>query len=298
MRLDRIKPISIKSKLDIVWKILLVIYFIAITIISVYAIISIWAPESLQSLQPKVTNSTTTFVTLPSTTTTREKYLVEISALFGVLGASVYGLASATVWIAHNKLQRSWILWYVSHPLVGGALAIIFYLIIRGGLIQGITFAINDFAIAAVSAIVGLVTTPAMKKLRDIFDALFGIRKTEEEKGDEPVTPTTKKEREANIKLSIPKSKVKIGEELEIKADVTKKDGTYANNIEVLFNISNSGIVAFKNGGHNDKVTTDFKGLAFATIIGISKGITTITATSILDRENKYGNATIDVTEV
>jgi hypothetical protein len=296
MRLDRMKPISIKSKLDIVWKILLVIYFIVIITISIYAIISIWTPESLQSLQPKVVNSTTTFVTLPSTTITREKYLVEISALFGVLGASTYGLASATVWIAHNKLERSWILWYVSHPLIGGALAIIFYLIIRGGLIQGISFAISDFAIAAVSAIVGLITTPAMKKLRDIFDVLFGIRKTEEGKGDEPAT-TTKKEGEANIKLSIPKSKIKIGEELEIKADVTKKDGTYANNGEVSFNISNTGIVAFKNG-HNNKVITDSKGLAFATIIGISKGITTITATSSLDGENKYGNTNIEVTQV
>ena len=163
MRLDRIKPISIKSKIDIVWKLPLIIYFIAIIAISVYTIISIWAPESLQSLQPKVTNSTTTFVTSPSTIT-REKYLVEVSALFGVLGASTYGLASATVWIAHNKLERSWILWYVSHPLVGGALAIIFYLIIRGGVIQGITFAISDFAIAAVSAIVGLITTPSNEK--------------------------------------------------------------------------------------------------------------------------------------
>src|SRR5919197_2487567 len=261
MRLDRIKLISIKSKLGVVWKILLVIYFIAIITISVYAIISIWTPESLQSLQPKVVNSTKTFVTLPSTTITREKYLVEISALFGVLGASTYGLASATVWIAHNKLERSWILWYISHPLVGGALAIIFYLIIRGGLIQGISFAISDFAIAAVSAIIGLITNQAMKKLRDIFDVLFGIKKTEEGKRDEPAT-TTKKEGEANIKLSIPKSKIKIGEELEIKADVTKKDGTYANNIEVIFNISNTGVVAFKND-HNNKVITDSKGLAF-----------------------------------
>src|SRR5919197_884861 len=262
MNIDRIKPISMKPKSDIIWKILLIVYFIAIITISIYTIMSIWAPESLQSLQPKATNSTITFV--PPATSAREKYLIEISALFGVLGASTYGLASATVWIAHNKLERSWILWYVSHPLIGAALAIIFYLIIRGGLIQGISFAISDFAIAAVSAIVGLITTPAMKKLRDIFDVLFGIRKTEEGKRDEPAT-TTKKEGEANIKLSIPKSKIKIGEELEIKADVTKKDGTYANNIEVIFNISNTGVVAFKND-HNNKVITDSKGLAFATI--------------------------------
>jgi hypothetical protein len=288
MNIDRIKPISMKPKSDIIWKILLIVYFIAIITISIYTIMSIWAPESLQSLQPKATNSTITFV--PPATSAREKYLVEISALFGVLGASTYGLASATVWIAHNKLERSWILWYISHPLVGGALAIIFYLIIRGGLIQGISFAISDFAIAAVSAIIGLITNQAMKKLRDIFDVLFGIKKTE--KGDEPATP---KEEERNIKLSIPKTKIKIGEEMEIKADLTKNDGTYADNVELSFNIDNQAIAAFKDG-HN-KVTTDSKGLALVIIKGISKGNTPITATSNLDGENKYGNINIEVIE-
>src|SRR5437870_13684910 len=115
MKLDRMNRISVKSKSDIVWKILLIVYFIAIITISVYTIMSIWAPESLQSLQPKATNSTITFV--PPPTSVREKYLIEVSALFGVLGASTYGLASASVWIAHNKLERSWILWYISRPI-------------------------------------------------------------------------------------------------------------------------------------------------------------------------------------
>lgn len=289
MDLDRIKPISIRPKSDIIWKTLLIIYFIVIIIISIYTIVSIWAPESLQSLQPKATSSTITFV--PPTTSVREKYLIEISGLFGVLGASTYGLASSTVWIANNKLERSWILWYVSHPLVGGALAIIFYLIIRGGLIQGISFAISDFAIAAVSAIIGLITNQAMKKLRDIFDVLFGIKKTE--KGDEPATP--KEGGQANIKLSLPKTKVKISEEMEIKVDMTKDDGTYADNAEISFSVGNRDIAAFKDG--RNKVKTDVKGLALVIIKGISKGNTTISATSHLDGENRYGNIDIEVIE-
>src|SRR5919198_1237123 len=82
---------------------------------------------------------------------------------------------------------------------------------------------------------------------------------------------------------------------MEIKADLTKNDGTYADNVELSFNIDNQAIAAFKDG-HN-KLTTDSKGLALVIIKGISKGNTPITATSNLDGENKYGNINIEVIE-
>lgn len=167
-------------------------------------------------------------------------------------------------------------------------LAIIFYLIIEGGLVK-VSFAINDFAIAAVSVIAGLMTNQAMKKLRDIFDALFGIKKTE--KGDELGNPKG----HANIKLGAQKNKMKKGEEMEIRADMTRNDGTYADNTELSFNIGNHNVTAFKDD--RNRVNTDAKGLAFVIIKGISKGNTTITATSNIDGGNKYGNINIEVTE-
>lgn len=106
---------STKPKSDIVWKTLLIVYFIAIITISIYTIIVTWAPEGIQSLQSTQGSSTITF----TTSNAHEQYLIEISGLFGILGASTYGLASASVWIANKQLERSWILWYISHPLVG-----------------------------------------------------------------------------------------------------------------------------------------------------------------------------------
>jgi hypothetical protein len=286
--MDKIRQISTRPRLEDVWKVLLIIYFIVVITVDISFVLQIWNPETQTKVQIASNNVTLAFV--PKQITNREVYLIEISALFGVLGASTYGLASATVWIANNKLKRSWILWYISHPFVGGALATIFYLILRGALIQGISFTINDFSIAAVSAIVGLITTQAMKKLRDIFDTLFGISKSREERGDEPDIRG-----KANVKLSAAKTTVKISEESDIKVDITKNNGTYADNIEVSFSISNPEIAAFKDG-HN-KVITDSKGLAFVTIKGLSRGDTTVTATSSLDGENIHGNINIEVVD-
>src|SRR5205823_268663 len=40
----------------------------------------------------------------------------------------------------------------------------------------GITF-INDYGVAGISALVGLMTAQMTQKLRDVFDAMFGIQK-------------------------------------------------------------------------------------------------------------------------
>src|SRR5919202_4165661 len=124
MRMDKIRQISTRPRLKDIWKVLLIIYFIVVITLDISFVLQIWNPETQTKVQIAPNNVSLAFV--PKQITNREVYLIEISALFGVLGASTYGLASVTVWIANNKLKRSWILWYISHPLVGGALAIIF----------------------------------------------------------------------------------------------------------------------------------------------------------------------------
>jgi hypothetical protein len=59
-----------------------------------------------------------------------------------------------------------------------------------------------------------------MKKLRDVFDVLFGIAKRKDEMGDEP-TPAAN----ASIKLGASTTKINAGEELEIRATASKEMG-------------------------------------------------------------------------
>jgi hypothetical protein len=119
--------------------------------------------------------------------TNPEIRLVMFAIFFGVIGASVHGLGSLTTWISTTKLESRWAIWYFTRPPIGAALAIITYLILRAGFVSGSPTAISDFGVAAISALVGLMTDEMTKKLRDIFDSLFGIVKPEAEKGESPV---------------------------------------------------------------------------------------------------------------
>ncbi len=64
---------------------------------------------------------------------------------------------------------------YLSLPFVGAALAIVFYIVLRGGLVAGQTTAaqLNAFGFAAVSALVGLFSPEAAEKLKQIFSTLL-----------------------------------------------------------------------------------------------------------------------------
>jgi hypothetical protein len=100
---------------------------------------------------------------------------------------------------------------------VGAALAVITYLIIRAGLIQGA--GINDFGVSAVSALVGLMTVRMTHKLKDIFDSLFGTAKTNADKGEHPAIHSR------GIKLGLEKTRLKRGERTHLNARVTNSDG-------------------------------------------------------------------------
>lgn len=143
-----------------IWKIPLIIYFIAVIASSIAAIISLWnpveapiisAPNNVPASSNNTPNSDDTQLTVTIPTegdqdvddwrTNREKNLIIVNTLFGILGGSTYGLASITTWIGNNKYEKSWTLWYVSRPIIGGALALVFYFLLRAGLVGG--FPIN-----------------------------------------------------------------------------------------------------------------------------------------------------------
>lgn len=118
--------------------------------------------------------------------TNKEIRLVIVAALFGLMGASVHGLASITAWLSRQKLTEGWGWWYFVRPFIGAAMAVMTYLVIRAGFIQGGPSVVDDFAVAAIAALTGLMTDEITKKLRDVLDTLFGIDKPDTEKGENP----------------------------------------------------------------------------------------------------------------
>jgi hypothetical protein len=157
--------------------------------------------------------------------------------LFGAIGAYIHAATSFVDYAGNRKFTASWTWWYVLRPFVGMALALIFYVTIRGGFFaqEAQTEDVNPFGIAALAGLSGLFSKQATDKLREVFDTMF---RTEHGRGDDersdPLTARTGADRhEAAVRegstVSIPDQATgvelpgvsRVGEELatlEVKA--------------------------------------------------------------------------------
>jgi hypothetical protein len=107
----------------------------------------------------------------------------------GAIGSLIHTLTSFGDYVGNRRLGSSWLWWFVLRTPIGIALAIISYLILRGGLIvptlqaskaddlQGATLALNPYGIAAFAALAGMFSRQATDKLREVFETLFTAQK-------------------------------------------------------------------------------------------------------------------------
>ena len=220
--------------------------------------------------------------------TNPEIRLVIFATFFGVIGASVHGIGSLTAWISTRKLEAGWGIWYLTRPPIGAALAIITYLILRAGFVSGGPTAISDFGVAAISALVGLMTDEMSTKLRDIFDTLFGIKKPEGEKGESPVKRTIRR-----VQLSAKNTRVAVGDKSNVDVKVRNSDGTPTVGVITNFMIKDSNIISF-TGDSNPK--TDSNGNATVEIQGKKTGETSVTVRATIEGQIEQDEVIITVT--
>ncbi len=94
----------------------------------------------------------------------------------GGLGSFVHIATSLTDFVGNKKFVASWTLWYIIRPLIGGGLALIVYLVIRGGLFAPTSASegvLNSYGLVALSAMTGMFSKQATDKLREVFDTIF-----------------------------------------------------------------------------------------------------------------------------
>jgi IPT/TIG domain len=104
----------------------------------------------------------------------------------GALGSLIHSITSFADYVGNRRLAKSWIWWLILRMPVGVALALLFYLVLRGGLIvpslpngsaaANTSHLLNPYGIAAISALAGMFAKQATDKLREIFDTLFRTR--------------------------------------------------------------------------------------------------------------------------
>ena len=67
--------------------------------------------------------------------------------------------------------------WYVGRPVMGLLLGLLFFLVLRGGMLGVLpnlkAAELNPYGLAAVGGLVGLFTKHAVEKLQEVFDVLF-----------------------------------------------------------------------------------------------------------------------------
>ena len=62
--------------------------------------------------------------------------LLVIVMLAGGLGSFIHSATSFGDYVGNETLTQNWIWWYLLRPFIGMALALIFYLVIRGGFLS------------------------------------------------------------------------------------------------------------------------------------------------------------------
>ena len=91
------------------------------------------------------------------------------------MGSYVHAATSFASYVGNRRLVLSWAWWYALRPFIGMTLALIFYFVVRGGLLSTGAEAGNMsvFGVAAVAGLVGMFSKQGTDKLRELFDNLF-----------------------------------------------------------------------------------------------------------------------------
>jgi hypothetical protein len=137
-------------------------------ILDFYSLVALWPPGNGILTGPARSQVLSVTLVLD-----REQRLFLIVALAGVFGGLIRSTFSMTEYVGHGALRRSWLLFYLSVPFMGGALAVVFYVILRGGLITGTVAQVNPFGFAAIAALVGFAAPQAEFQLKKLFMIMF-----------------------------------------------------------------------------------------------------------------------------
>jgi len=118
-------------------------------------------------------------------------WLALLVIVTGALGSLIHAITSFTSYVGNRRFYRSWAWWYALRPLIGASLALIFYLVLRGGFLAAgeNSGAVNHYGMAAIAGLVGMFSKQATDKLSELFDDLFRTREQDDVREDKLTNP-------------------------------------------------------------------------------------------------------------
>lgn len=103
-----------------------------------------------------------------------EQRMVILVLLSGLLGSLIHGATSFSSYVGDQKLDKNWLWWYALRPFVGMAVAFVFYIVFRGGLVNNTKLeSLNVYGVMTLAALAGLFSDRATLKLKEIFETMF-----------------------------------------------------------------------------------------------------------------------------
>lgn len=156
------------------------IYYIVLGLGVPYLLVSLLAGTSHPANTPAPANVDLLWTSVKIGIPNPEVFLGLLAYLGGALGAIFYGINWYVWFMAHRVFEPSWNWWHYLRPVLGGALALIVYLVFRAGFlsINGSSGGpdVNPFVITGVSGIVGMFAKEASGKLAEVAETLFKPR--------------------------------------------------------------------------------------------------------------------------
>jgi len=104
---------------------------------------------------------------------TSERRLAWLALLAGTLGGAVHALTSLGQHNAKGQLFVNWWMFYLSRPLIGGAVAIILLFLFAAGIVGDGNTTMSTYRTLAWSALAGLFSFRLLEKFRDLLNALL-----------------------------------------------------------------------------------------------------------------------------
>jgi hypothetical protein len=164
----------------------LMIWLMGSSLVLLYALAQLW-PEPTPG--GGVPNPVVFFVwTFSPSDEVRLFYLV---ALTGALGGLVHTLRSFYWYIGNQQLLRQWLPMYLLLPFVAACIALIFYVVIRGGFFspQASVQQTSPFGFVALAGLIGMFSPQAVLKLRQVAETVLTKAETGKDAAPEQTKP-------------------------------------------------------------------------------------------------------------
>jgi len=161
----------------------LIIYLLILFVVMMFLIYKIWpvksvGPDAGQAAYVPVTMAQRNFdIGL-------ESRLLLLVILAGALGGCVHVATSFVTYSGNRAMRASWFWWYMFRPIIGMAVALLLYFVVRGGLllVGSQSEDLSPYGITGIAGLAGMFSKQAADKLREVFDNLF---KTSQGEGDD-----------------------------------------------------------------------------------------------------------------